>query len=335
MPDRITDIHSLPVLHELGTQFDEAFARNEDRGLSAAPGNRPPQRRRGALLSLVGVGAAVAVAAIVIVGVRTEHRASPATAAAAQALQSAAQAAGRSNAPVPRDDQFFNVRTSETMRVAPASSAQAERLPKATIVVVRRSWTSITRPGRREDMLRNVRFLTASDQAKWERAGRPLERLTPAIGRPMTLSPLRRYTFPGGAKTRQQLIDLPDSPEYLARLMGADTGASSQRLLRLVSPLLSQPLPAHVQAGLYRAIALVPGLRFLGATRDELSRRGVAVAAGPPESRLEFIFDPNTGAPLAQRQTARRVVLNQTVLIRRAVVNAFSPCNGEAWCSGR
>ncbi len=318
MPDRITDIHSLPALHELGTQLDEAFARHEDRGLSTASGGRTRRRTRKLLPSVVGVGAAVAVAAVVIVSGRTEHRASPASAAAAQALQSAARAAGRSHAPVPRDDQFFNVRTSETLRVAPAA-----RLPKATIVVVRRSWTSISRPGRGEDMLKNVRFPTPSDQAKWERAGRPLEQLTPAIGRPMTLSPLRRYKFPGGAKTRQQLIALPDSPEYLARLMGADTGASSQRLLRLVSPLLYQPLPAHVQAGLYRAIALVPGLRFLGATRDELGRGGVAVAAGSPASRLEFIFDPTTGAPLVQRETARGVVLNQTVLIRRAVVNGF------------
>ena len=70
--------------------------------------------------------------------------------------------------------------------------------------------------------------------------------------------------------------------------------------LDAIKGLLESPVPAGVRAALYRAAALIPGVRYDGHVRDALGRAGVGVSAGRPGSEFQLIFDPATGALLGQ-----------------------------------
>jgi cytochrome c5 len=89
-------------------------------------------------------------------------------------------------------------------------------------------------------------------------------------------------------------------------------------LAKAATLLGTAPISAASRAALFRAIELLPGLRFLGAARDPLGRAGVAVAVegdvnalGPwpgQRFRIELIFDPATGAVLGFRTVAVKAV---------------------------
>lgn len=78
-------------------------------------------------------------------------------------------------------------------------------------------------------------------------------------------------------------------------------GAEGAAELDAIKGLLESPVPAGVRAALYRAAALVPGVRYDGHVRDALGRAGVGVSAGRPGSEFQLIFDPATGALLGQQ----------------------------------
>lgn len=63
-------------------------------------------------------------------------------------------------------------------------------------------------------------------------------------------------------------------------------------------------LPARVRSGLYRALALIPGVRYVGTRRDLAGRPGAEVAFDDLQHdvRDELIFDPATSALLGERQ---------------------------------
>ena len=107
--------------------------------------------------------------------------------------------------------------------------------------------------------------------------------------------------------TYQQLIHLPTDPvkltrwiERQARLIG---GSHDGRIFSIAQALASEaPLPPKLSAALYRVIGRLPEMRVIGETRDPLGRPGVAVGfLGGRGARGELIFNPNTGAYLAER----------------------------------
>jgi hypothetical protein len=119
-----------------------------------------------------------------------------------------------------------------------------------------------------------------------------------------------RQSYSWGAATRltyQQLIGLPTDSVKLARWIerqaGFIQGSHDGRIFSIAQALASQaPLPPKLSAALYRVIARLPEMRVIGATRDPLGRPGVAVGfLGGRGARGELIFNPNTGAYLAQR----------------------------------
>jgi hypothetical protein len=63
-------------------------------------------------------------------------------------------------------------------------------------------------------------------------------------------------------------------------------------------------LPARVRSGLYRALALIPGVRYLGVRRDLVGRPGAEVVFEDLQHdiREELIFDPATSALLGERE---------------------------------
>ncbi|HLW95955.1 MAG TPA: CU044_5270 family protein [Solirubrobacteraceae bacterium] len=67
---------------------------------------------------------------------------------------------------------------------------------------------------------------------------------------------------------------------------------------------LQVTLPARVRSGLYRALAIIPGVRYAGMRRDLVGRVGAEITFDDlqHEVRDELIFDPATSALLGERQ---------------------------------
>lgn len=121
--------------------------------------------------------------------------------------------------------------------------------------------------------------------------------------------------------TYQQVLEFPTDPSQVLRYIQADSAAAE---FANATELLTQvPLLPAARAAVYRALASIPGIHYLGAVKDPLGRHGVAIAVNtaepikflargpvttpPPKPRSgslksELIFDPNTSTLLA-RQT--------------------------------
>lgn len=100
----------------------------------------------------------------------------------------------------------------------------------------------------------------------------------------------------------QALADAKAQPQVTGRGIWTVSvkGVQGAAELDAIKGLLESPVRAGVRAALYRAAALVPGVRYDGPVRDALGRPGVGVSAGPPNSAFQLIFDPSTGALLGQ-----------------------------------
>jgi hypothetical protein len=110
----------------------------------------------------------------------------------------------------------------------------------------------------------------------------------------------------GRLEYAQTLAQLKAAPPGVTRghaaiqvygIRGSEAGAA----LPAVVGLLESPVPADVRAALYRAAALVAGVRLDGAVRDSLGRPGIGISTGPPKTLFELILDPRTGALRGQR----------------------------------
>lgn len=122
----------------------------------------------------------------------------------------------------------------------------------------------------------------------------------------------QRYNW-GAAPDYQRLIQLPTNPQRLRRWIERDSispgstcarGASDCHVFSFVESLLiGGPLPPKLSAALYRVVAHLPGMQLIGPTRDPLGRAGIAVGYffKHQPARAELIFNPTTGAFLAER----------------------------------
>jgi hypothetical protein len=180
-------------------------------------------------------------------------------------------------------------------------------------------------------------FATPGDKARLLASGQPL----PAVPGSSDMTVQGDGRFPAGQDlfSYRQLLALPTDPRALyrqirralvsaatrgrleyaqtsAQLKVAQAGATGGHVvigaysirgseagaaLDAVVGLLESPVPAPVRAALYRAAALVPGVRLDGTVRDSLGRPGIGISAGPPKTWFELILDPATGALIGQR----------------------------------
>jgi hypothetical protein len=111
---------------------------------------------------------------------------------------------------------------------------------------------------------------------------------------------------------------VPTDPDRLARLLShgrvsrdpaGATGAlfllAGGQILSQGGPLFGRPVSPEERAAVFRALADLPGVRLLGAIRDPLERRGIAITTsarrdgGPPEVERRLVVDPATGTLLA------------------------------------
>ena len=335
MPDTPAAFERLPILRELRDQLHAAYLAQE------APSRRGHVRRRW-MLPAGGLVAAAVVALVVALtsGLNSGHVVTPEPATAAEVLHRAAAAAEDYPTPFPRADQFFYVRSQGTTMASPASREQADELPTYFVTTETQLWTSIARRGRLEVHTVATTFPNAAERRKWERAGRisPLGQV-PNSGRPMAVERSGHY-FLGAIKlTRGQLLGFPTDPAVIYGRLRDNTGGrgnspEGEVFTEIGDALRAAPAPADLRAGLYRALALVPGVRLVGEITDRAGRRGSAVAFTESGVRHELVIDPDTSELLAERDVLvspkqaelplpAGTVIGDTVYLKRAVTDTL------------
>jgi hypothetical protein len=301
----------IPILDELGADLRIAF--------------RAHSRRRRRLWAIPAVAVAAGTALLFALG-----SGAPPKATAAEALRRAAQAAQTAPAPFPRDDQYFYVRSLSTnlMTSEPPKPGQ-----QALVTVERRIWTSVAKRGRLESRFVSATYPGASEEQK--RALEAMARVT--AGGPAHDIGHQRYRLGSIKLSREGMLAFPTDPRTIYdRLSDAYEGNGHSRdgemFTEIGDALRETAVPAGLRAGLYGALALIPGVELVGDTTDRAGRHGVAVAFTEVGMRNELIFDPATSEMLAERTVLldpaaaeiplpKGTVIGDSAYLERAVVD--------------
>jgi hypothetical protein len=311
--------HDLPILTELRDDLDAAFARAEA---------KVPARRRRWVVSAGGLALAGAAAAVIAL---TSGTVTPPPASAAEALRRVAAVAAQAPAPVPRDDQFYYVKTRATWLSMFAGEDPQHEHAATLVEHDREIWLSVDRPGQLRDKVVGSRPLTGADTGRKQSAdGAPQA----PNGR---MEPLHHYLLGSERLTRAQLLAFPTDPRTIydrlrARTGGRGNSPAGEVFTEIGDALRESPAPAALRAGLYGALALVPGIELVGTVKDSAGRPGTAVAFTENGTRRELIFDPATSELLAEQDVLLDperaeldapvgTVVGDAVYLRRAVTD--------------
>lgn len=97
---------------------------------------------------------------------------------------------------------------------------------------------------------------------------------------------------------------------------------SPDEQFRYVADILGQSdAPPDVQANIYRAAALIPGVQSLGTVQDHAGRSGLGLSIATPVGTSELIFDDQTGELLGRTDTGQ--LADWIVYLDKKVVNAL------------
>jgi hypothetical protein len=306
----------LPILTELRDDLAAAFAR------------APARRRRWALpaggLALAGAAAAAVIAL-------TSGTVTPPPANAAEALKRVAAVAAQAPAPVPRDDQYYYVKTRATWRSMFAGEDPNHEHAVTLVEHDREIWLSVERPGKLIDTVVGSRPLTAADA---DRRQSPDGVAQAPAG---AMKPIRHYFLGGEQLSRAQLLAFPTAPQAIyerlrAHTDGRGTSPEGEVFTEIGDALRESPAPAALRAGLYGALAHVAGIELVGTVKDSAGRTGTAVAFTENGVRSELIFDPATSELLAEQDVLvdpakaeldapSGTVVGDAVYLRRAVTD--------------
>jgi hypothetical protein len=298
----------LPILRELGDDLKAAFR-------TAPPAARSPRRmrraqaRRRSWLRAGVLAAAVGIVAVIAVVNFDGAQLSPATAKAAQVLRQAASAAESGSVAFPHDHQFYYVRSVATFLqpitahpTTPLREGQVRRLLRALVTVQQRTWTSASRTGATETRLISVKFPTPAARKQWQQLGRPS--LLAAPPGPTAIGSLGRGRYLVGniELTRRELLDFPTNPHAIyRRLLQAGHGSTAEVFTEIPDALRQSPQPARLRAALYRTLALIPGVQYVGNRSAGPGRVGTAVALRDGNVEDELIFNPQSSELLGER----------------------------------
>lgn len=274
------------ILDELREELDTAFARAE----------RP--RRRWRIVLPIAALAATAAAVLVL----TTRSTPPAT--AAEVLRAVAAVAQDRAAPVPREDQYFYVR-SRTTNLSMFAGADPDHEHAVTVVDAEREiWSSLARPGRVITKTIDRRPLTLADA---DRKQGPDVEAAEGDAETAPIGAQRHYLIGGEKLSRADLLAFPTDPRTVYERMRAHIGQGGhspegQVFDAIATALREQPAPPALRAALYGALALTPGVTLAGTVTDRAGRRGTAVAFTEVGTRTELILDPETSELLGERR---------------------------------
>jgi hypothetical protein len=251
-----------------------------------------PRRRPRLAVAVAGIAATAVIAGAVLVGSGTPGGGGTASAAAAEALRGAAEAArSQPMVEVPDDGRYLYFRSVEAyMTQTDIGASWLE--PR-----VRETWV---RPG-------GGRARTA--YAPYQSIGPRDRRIFEERGLPLPVAPDRARWSRAASPER---LDLPSDPDALfERLHDEASGHSegtNRQMFTLVRDGLLDPSATtpEQRAALYEVAARIPGVELDGRARDRAGRPGIAVSIrNEPDGRVDrLIFDPGTGALLASEEVA-------------------------------
>ncbi|HEY6761851.1 MAG TPA: CU044_5270 family protein [Baekduia sp.] len=328
----------IPFLITLGEQLAERAERDEEAVARGSRFRRP--RRGGARTELrarrrvlaFGGGRAAGLVAVLLAltvsfggGDGGGRVVAPTPATAQAVLLDLARAARSQPDGMPGPEQYFFVRSLTTR-------LQSGRPPTArnTSVVTydRRLWTSPTAPGRLYETPITTQPLLG---------GKVTQMRSPQA--PQRLPELDGYRVGHVKLTRGELLTFPASPRAIvARMRKAAPRATTAQLFDgITGSLREQPAPPALRAALLKALADLPGVRLIGATKDPRGRRAVAIGLqGDGGTRTELFLDPKTSDLLAEREVLTDpdahehsplpagTTLSSTVYLRRAPVDSVA-----------
>lgn len=140
----------------------------------------------------------------------------------------------------------------------------------------------------------------------------------PAAGRPRLGGGSSDTWFAANCLTLGPTSDwrgLSTNPRVLLRQMRRIDGGPrtpSEDFVHIGDFLRETDAPPHIRAAIYRAAALIPGVRLLGWVRDHDGRRGLGVTYSPERkqfprlsSNSELIFNSRTGELMGEQGTGR------------------------------
>jgi hypothetical protein len=281
----------------------------------------------------------VAVVVFVVVGVALQGGdAMPSTATAAP--YRAAVVAQRRPLAFPADNQFYYVRSvtgeSRIIQSRPQTrppSGGGPPPPMAFVRVEQQLWTSANRIGFSKFRTLSIQFANPASRRAWVVAGRPALGES-GSGREGTLG-RGLYLLGNIELTRQALLNFTTNPQKLYRSLYAAGHSPSEVFVEIGDELRNRPAPAPLRAALFRTLALVPGIRLVGPTRDSVGRRGVAVGFTQYGLQDELVFDPKTATLLEERSIVsnpgkarvglpRGATTSSTTYLQRAVTNTIT-----------
>lgn len=330
------DLLDLPILDELGGDLARAFraaeapssrARRTAATLPAAaaspPRRRYGRRRRWATASVATVLAMGAAAALLPGddpgGLGVDD------AAAAGLLRRAAHLADGTNASaMPRKEQYAYSDVLSLASVINAEATSGKTIRDSTTFVLgrRRTWSSAGRPG--VAIQRTLAetspgapppaMVVDPDDPEGD-TGRPSTTATPRLpGERLADGSVRaplgraRYTLGGEQLSPAQLLAFPTDPKaILARLRRTTAGRGPSpdgEVWAVINDALRDlPLPRALAAGLYRALALLPGVTVDGVITDRLGRRATRIGYQEPGTweRVTLLLDPRTSRRLGDQ----------------------------------
>jgi hypothetical protein len=179
-------------------------------------------------------------------------------------------------------------------------STYADRGMGFSLLITRRveAWTGLRKDRVRSQTLHQV-FRTPTDRQRWIAAGRP---------------PLDEPTFDQTFRPGSHWSEYPTDPDRLyAKLQSlAEPGPDATtapptgaEMFVLVKDILRDPsAPAQLRAAAIRVAGRIAGARIAGTATDSLGRTGIRVVFHSSYWGTlsdEFLFDPHTHLPLAER----------------------------------
>ena len=298
------------------------------------PGRRPawapvPRRARGPGWRVLAVAGALAVAAGLVGGLLAAPLAGSRPArgghanlslTAAQFLNHAAAAAARQPALYVRDNQYMYIASEERWATTMATAGGGQGRTVAEPLHKREIW------------------LPVSDICK------------PGLLRYSSPGPARKIHVTGlscpnrggwGYPTYRFLQSLPTGPRTLLNMIYAATKGRGQgpnrEAFATIGDMLREAIaPPEVSAALYRAAALIPGVRVIPHATDILGQSGIGVqfirskspAPGVPPYRPTWIFNPSTLQWIGETDGTVHGKAMGSVVLKRAIVDRLGQLPG-------